>query len=129
LLGLFGFYGITFDLAVELYVVLYDLSVTYDDEHINIIFESDSRVTLDLIMSNVQPHHPFASLISQIVQLHSRDWIVNFHYTLYQGNECTNWLAKHDASSSDALIVLNFLPPQLHHSLFDYVLGVTHIRL
>ena len=73
MLGLFGFYGITFDLAVELYVVLYDLSVTYDDEHINIIFESDSRVTLDLIMSNVQPHHPFASLISQIVQLHSRD--------------------------------------------------------
>ena len=70
----------------------------------NIILESDSRRILDLIMSDVQPHHPHAPLISNIVQLQHRDWIVNFHHTVHQGNECAGWLAKPDASK-----VLKFL--------------------
>jgi len=69
----------------------------------NIILESDSKVVLDLIMSDVQPHHPHTPLISQIVQLQHRDWIVNFQDTLRQGKECANWLAKYGASSLDAL--------------------------
>jgi len=45
----------------------------YDAGQMNIILESDSRETLDLIMSDAQPHHPGAPLISQIVQLQHRD--------------------------------------------------------
>ena len=43
--------------------------IVYDADHKNIILGSDYMMTLDLIMSNVQPHHPHAPLIRQIVQL------------------------------------------------------------
>jgi len=102
-----------------LYAIFHGLRIAYDAGHMNIILESDSRMTLDLIMSDVQSHHPHAFLISQIVQLQHRDWIVNFHYILRQGNKCADWLAKQSASSSDALKSWIFCPPQLHHSLLD----------
>ena len=85
-------------------------------------------MALDLIMSDVQAHHPHAPLISQIVQLQHRDWIVNFHHTLRQGNECADWLVKHDASSSYALKSWIVCSPQLHHSLLDDALGVARLR-
>ena len=88
LLGFSGFFGITSCLAVELYVIFHGLRIAYDAGHKNIILESNSRMALDLIMSDVQSHHPHAPLISQIVQLQHRDWIVNFHHTLRQGNKC-----------------------------------------
>jgi hypothetical protein len=70
-----------------------------------------------------------APLISQIVQLQHRDWIVHFHHTLRQGNEGADWLAKHVASSSDALKSWIFCPPQLHRFLLDDALGVARLRL
>ena len=80
-------------------------------------------------MSDDQSHHPHAPLISQIVQLQHRNWIVNFHHTLCQGNECADWLTKHGASSLDALKSWIFFPPQLHHSLLEDALGVACLRL
>jgi len=62
-------------------------------------------MALDLIMSDVQSHAPLIS------------------------NECADWLAKHGASSSDALKSWIFCPPQLHRSLLDDALGVAHLRL
>jgi hypothetical protein len=60
--------------------------------------------------------------------LQHRDWSVHFHHTLRQGNECADWLPKHDASSS-ALKSWIFCPPQLHRSLLDDALGVVRLRL
>jgi len=128
LLGFSGFCSITSCLAAELYAIFHGLRIAYDAGHMNIILESDSRMTFDLIMSDVQAHHPHAPLISQIVQLQHRDWIVNFHHTLRQGNECADWLAKHGTSSSDALKSWIVCPPQLHHSLLDDALGVARLR-
>ena len=129
-LGFSGFCGITSCLAAELYAIFHGLRIEYGGGHKNIIFESDSRMTLDLIMSDVQSHHPHAPLISQIVQLQHREWIVNFHHTLRQGNEYADWLARHGASSSDALKSWIFCPPQLHHHfLLDDALGVACLRL
>ena len=129
LLGFSGFCDITSCLAAELYAIFHGLRIAYDAGHKNIILESDSMMALDLIMSDVQSHHPHAPLISQIVQLQHRDWIVNFHHTLRQGNECADWLAKHGASSSDAFKTWIVCPPQLHHSLLDDALGVARMRL
>jgi len=64
---LFGFSGITSCLTAELYVIFHGLRIAYDTGHRNIILESDSRVTLDLIMSDIQLHHLHAPMISQIV--------------------------------------------------------------
>jgi len=88
MLGLSGFCGITSCLTTELYVIFHGLRIACDVGHMNIIRESDSRMALDLIMSYIQPYHPRAPLINQIVQLQHRDWIVNFHHTLRQGNKC-----------------------------------------
>lgn len=129
LLGFSEFCGITSCLAAELYVIFHGLRVAYDAGHGNIILESDSRMALDLIMSDVQSHHPYAPMINQIVQLQHRDWIVHFQHTLRQGNECADWLAKHGASSSNALKSWIFCPPHLYHSLLDDALGVTRLRL
>jgi len=79
---LLDFYGITLCLAAELYAIFLGLRIAYAAGHMNIIHESDSRVALNLITSDVQRRHPHAPLISQIVQLKHRDWIVNFHHTL-----------------------------------------------
>ena len=125
----FVFCDITSCLAAELYAIFHGLHIAYDAGHRNISLESDSRIALDLIMSDVQSHHPHAPLISQIVQLQHRDCIVNFHHTLRQGNECADCLAKHGASSSDALKSWSFCPPQLHHSLLDDAIGVARLRL
>jgi len=82
LLGFSGFCGITSCLAAELYVIFHGLRIAFDAGHKNIILELDYMMTLDLIMSDVQSHHPLAPLISQIIQLQHRDWIFNFHHTL-----------------------------------------------
>jgi len=66
LLGFSGFCGITSCLAAELYAIFHGLRIAYDAGHMNIILESDSRMALDSIMSDVQAHHPHAPLISQI---------------------------------------------------------------
>ena len=129
LLGFSGFCGITSCLVSELYAIFHGLRIAYDAAHRNIILESDSRMTLDLIMSDVQSHHHHAPMISQIVQLQHRNWVVNFHHTLRQGNECADWLAKHDPSSSVALKSWIFCPLQLHHSLLNDALGVARLRL
>jgi len=126
LLGFSGFCGIT---SSELYAIFHGLHIAYYAGYMNIILESDFRMALDFIMSDVQSHHPHAPLISQTVQLQHRYWIVHFQHTLRQGNECADWLAKHGASSSDALKSWIFCPPQLHHYLLDDALGVAHLRL
>jgi len=69
LLSFSKFCGITSCLAAELYAIFHGLRIAYDASHMNIILESDSRMVLDLIMSDVQSHHPHATLIRQIVQL------------------------------------------------------------
>jgi len=61
-------------------------------------------------MSDVQLHHPHALMISQIVRLQHRDWIVNFHRTLCQNNVCADWFAEHGTSSSNALKSYDFYP-------------------
>jgi len=67
LLGLSGFCGITSCMAAELYVIFHCLRIAYDAGHRNIILESDSRMALDLIMSDVQSHHHHhGPLISQL---------------------------------------------------------------
>jgi hypothetical protein len=129
LLDFSGFCGITSCLAAELHAIFHSLHIAYDAGYMNIILGSNSRTTLDLIMLDAQPHHPYGHLISQIVQLHHWNWIVIFHHTLYQGNKCADWLAKHNASSSDVLKSWIFCPHQLHHSLLDDALGGAHIRL
>jgi len=85
LLGFSGLSGITSCLATKLYDIFHGLDIVYDAGHENIILESDSRMALSLIMSDAQPHHPHAPLISQIVELQHGYWIVNFYHTLHQG--------------------------------------------
>lgn len=89
-MGFTRFFYFTSCLTPELYVIFHDFRIVYDAGNMNIILESDFRVALDLIVSDVQPHHPHAPLISKIVQLQHRDWNVNFHHTIRQGNECVD---------------------------------------
>jgi hypothetical protein len=35
----------------------------------------------------------------KIRQFQNMDWIIAFHHTLREGNECVNWLAKKGATS------------------------------
>jgi len=79
------FCGITSCLAVEFYAIFHGLRIAYYVGHTNIILESDSTVVFDLIMSYVQTHHLYAPFISRIVQLHRRDYIVNFYHTIRLG--------------------------------------------
>jgi len=88
----------------ELYVIFHGLCIAYDAGYMEIILELDSRVTLNLVMSDVQHHHTYnAALSSQIVRLYHQDWIADFHHALCQSNECADGLAKHVASTLDAL--------------------------
>ncbi|MCH88087.1 ribonuclease H protein [Trifolium medium] len=129
LLGFFGFSFITTCLAAELYLILHGLHMAYDVGHKDIIIESYSMEALNLIMSEAQPLHPYAPLISQISQLRCQDWVASFQNTLRQGNECADWLVKHGASSEDVLQVWTVCPSQLHHILLSNANGVARLRL
>jgi len=75
-----------------------------------ITLESDSKLTLDLILDNDTTYRPHAIVLGRIRTFVSRDWSFLSNHTLREGNECEDWLAKHGAQL-DVSLKLWVSPP------------------
>jgi hypothetical protein len=74
-----------------------------DEGFNNAVIESDSAIAIGLVEHDTSPLHPYAPLIMKIRQFQNMDWIIAFHHTLREGNECANWFAKKGATSNVSL--------------------------
>ncbi|TKY72357.1 hypothetical protein E2542_SST01096 [Spatholobus suberectus] len=53
------------------------------------------------------------------------EWTLTFRHSLWEGNSCANWLAKHGAASHDPLAILLNCPIGPHSLLIVDTMGVT----
>lgn len=129
IMGFSGFCGITTNLNAELLAIAYGLHIAWGKGYKEVICESDSQMSLDLIAKRVLVTHPYAPLIEHIRSFISRPWKIIFQHTLREGNACADWLAKIGANSNDGLTIWPECPPQLTTMVLANAMGVLRIRL
>ncbi|CAJ2636315.1 unnamed protein product [Trifolium pratense] len=61
-----GFCGITTNLKAELLAIVHGLSLTWSKGYTKVIYESDSKVVIDLIDQGVPNTHPYAHVMNRI---------------------------------------------------------------
>jgi hypothetical protein len=64
-----------------------------------IILESDSKLSINLILEDDNNFHPHTIVLGKIRIFRVQNWSLSFSHTFREGNECANWLAKHGAQS------------------------------
>jgi hypothetical protein len=79
-------------LMAELWGILSALQLVTEIGYRKVILESDSAVTIDLIMKGCQDNNPCATIVSFINRLKMQEWEVTFQHTYRQANRVANWL-------------------------------------
>jgi ribonuclease HI len=79
----------------ELWGILSALQLVTEIGYRKVILESDSAVTIDLIMKGCPDNHPCATIVSFINRLKMQEWEVTFQHTYRLANQVANWFAGH----------------------------------
>lgn len=95
----------------------------------NIICETDSKLTLDLISGEITTCHPYAALLTCMRSYKGQNWSISFALTFREGNHVADWMAKKGASSEEPLQLWDSCPPTLDTILFSDAIGITVPRL
>jgi hypothetical protein len=78
---------------------------------------SNSKNAIKLITERVDDWHHYAAILNNINDFLNRDWHVSLLHTLWEGNTCADFLAKHGAISNEAYSSIANLPDGLNLSL------------
>ena len=63
-------------------------------------------MAMDLILDGVEVHRWYAGLVAKIQTLLHKNWNVRVGHTLWEGNNCANWLAKEGAKKESEWVSL-----------------------
>lgn len=128
IVGFSGFCGLSNNMNAGLLAIAQGLSIAWNAGHREVICETDSKIALIFITDGVSKFHPYAPLVDHIRNFSTFSWKLSFKHTFREGNVCADWLAKHGASSDQALHIWNSCPPQLSSVLLADAMGVPRIR-
>lgn len=111
------------NINVELFAIADSLLLAWNEGFPAVICESDCQTVLLIIKDGVNPEHPYAPLIDNIMNFMNLYWSLSFKHTLSEGNSCVGWLAKHDTSLNGDMVLWDRCP-ELFSKLIADALGV-----
>lgn len=117
LVGFYGSIGYLENLQAELAAIFFGLSMAWDQGMRKLVCYSDSKLVIELSLKSMNDNHAHGALISAIKDLLHRDWEVQLSYTLREGNESANLLAKTRALQQEQLWILPRPPAAIGASL------------
>lgn len=126
--GFFGFLEETCILRLELLAIFQGLSMAWERGYRVVDCQSDSMDAVNLVMSVPPTRHLYVSLIWDIKDLLARDWLVDIHHILREGNACADFLAKHGAGQDQEFVSIDQPSPDLGLLLLADASGVAFER-
>jgi len=126
--GFSGYIAGTSDiLLAELHAIHRGLLLAKEMNFQEVFCYTDSLHCVQILKELTPKFHKYATLIQDIKDLLNLDWQASIDHTLREGNNCADFLAKTDASSTSELVV-HISPPTGLFDLLDSDSAGTRFR-
>ena len=100
------------------------LELAWRDDISQLCVESDSKLLIDMVTNNCKMNGTTLVLIRRIQNILNRNWWIQVHHTLREGNISADWLANFSLTmNSWNFILLETSPSELNRLLFDDIFG------
>ncbi|OMO65780.1 reverse transcriptase [Corchorus capsularis] len=116
------------DLA-ELWGILQGLSLAWSRGFNDIVVESDSATSVDMIKKGVNKNHPHFCIIAAIQDYLSKEWTCQLHYIPREKNFVADWMAKNSSDRHEGIMIYNTPPAGVLNLLIADAVGVAFPRM
>jgi len=111
-------------LHAKMWGIYLGLELAWRDGISQLCVESDSKLLVDMITNNCKMNGTTLVLIRRIQNILNRNWKIQVHHTLREGNRSVDWLANFSLTmDSWNLILLETPSTELNSLLFDDIFG------
>ncbi|OMO90064.1 reverse transcriptase [Corchorus capsularis] len=113
----------------ELWDILQGLSLAWSRGFNDIVVESDSATSVDMIKKGVNKNHPHFCIIAAIQDYLSKEWTCQLHYIPRENNFVADWMAKNSSGRHEGIMIYNTPPAGVLNLLIADAVGVAFPRM